>query len=172
MSILTQALETLLKDYWEEYPSTSKVWCWKSFRNFYIPPEESIIIENTMSLRSFSLSSSKDKLIWMGSKTREYNSKDGYNYLSQCKIQTLKLLPTLLCWHPLCLPKTGTFTWLQVQKKILTTDKIKRIGYEGPSRCPLCKATEENPNYIFLQCDYSHIIWTWFYKRMNLYLMK
>ena len=64
MSILTKALGTFLKDYWEEDPSTSKGWRWKYFKNFNIPLEELAIIENILSIRSFSLSSSKDMLVW------------------------------------------------------------------------------------------------------------
>ena len=38
----------------------------------------------------------------------------------------------------------------------------------NPSRSPLCEAYKEYPDHIFLHCQFSHRIWAWFYKKMNL----
>lgn len=39
--------------------------------------------------------------------------------------------------------------------KILTTERFRKMGFEGPSRCILCKAHEEIVDYLLLNCPFS-----------------
>ena len=96
-TILSQAIGTFLANYWEEDLSTTKGWKWKNLEIYDIPEEDLSILKASLSMRSFNLSSAKDKLVWIRYHTREYNVKDGYKHLSKHKSNTLKLLPLYLC---------------------------------------------------------------------------
>lgn len=65
-----------------------------------------------------------------------------------------------VCWHKLCLHKSNTFTWTTLQRKELTNDRFRRMGYKRPSRCKLCISGEEDVNHLFLSCPYTQECWT------------
>ena len=48
-----------------------------------------------------------------------------------------------LCWNKDMLPKVGAFAWLAYNGRILTVERLRKIGIIGPSRCPLCEKNEE-----------------------------
>jgi hypothetical protein len=47
-------------------------------------------------------------------------------------------------WSHKSIPKIDMFTWTMAHKSILTSENLRRRGWQGPSRCPLCM-TEEKP---------------------------
>ena len=64
-----------------------------------------------------------------------------------------------LCWNNSCLPKAGTFMWLAGNEKILSGDRMMKMGLLGPFRCCLCKKEEETVDHMLLNCEYSQEIW-------------
>lgn len=100
-------------------------------------------------------------LVWDGSKSGEYNTKDGYRLLIKKKLWSKSNLPLSLCWDKNCLPKVGLFTWISLQKKILIANRFTKMGFEGPSRCLLCEREEESAHQILLNCDFANDCWKW-----------
>lgn len=64
-----------------------------------------------------------------------------------------------LCWYKENLPKEGDFAWLAYNGRILIVERLKRIGINGPSRCPLCEKNEETIDHLLVQCHYAKKCW-------------
>ena len=62
-------------------------------------------------------------------------------------------------WKYPSIPKIDIFTWQVLHNSILTNDNLKRKGWAGPSRCPLCKNAEENADHLFIACDFTQETW-------------
>ena len=57
------------------------------------------------------------------------------------------------------IPKVDIFIWTLLHNNILTSDNLKRKGWEGPSRCPLCNQAEETTEQLLFICDFSKEVW-------------
>jgi hypothetical protein len=55
--------------------------------------------------------------------------------------------------------KIKLFIWLAAENKILTWDNLQQRGWEGPSRCHLCKQDTENINHLFIHCSFTKSVW-------------
>lgn len=117
--------------------------------------------------REVTLKNRSDILIWMGSSTRKYLVKEGYNSIIRDKNMDNIDIPLNLCWNKACLPKAGMFLWVALQNRILTADRFNKLGFEGPSRCPLCENHFEDVNHILLNCPFSQECWNWFYQSLG-----
>ena len=102
-----------------------------------------------------------DKLIWAASKDGRYNVKNGYKAIIQSQRWEEEYTPLKLCWDSSCLPKTGFFLWTASQDRILTTDRLRKLGIEGPSRCVLCNNDNEDNNHLLYKCSYTQKCWEW-----------
>jgi len=51
------------------------------------------------------------------------------------------------------------FVWTLAHRSILAGENLRRRGWEGPSRCPLCTQEEENSDHLLLQCAYAKEVW-------------
>jgi hypothetical protein len=52
------------------------------------------------------------------------------------------------------------FAWNLTHNSILTFSNLKKRGWEGPSRCPFCRANEENTEHLLFECGYSREVWS------------
>ena len=41
----------------------------------------------------------------------------------------------------------------------MTSDNLKRKGWEWPSRCSLCNHAEETTKHLFISCDFTKEVW-------------
>jgi ribonuclease HI/exonuclease III len=101
----------------------------------------------------------KDELGW-GRKAQMYSTAEGYNTLSA--IPTALPNPALwkAVWNYKSIPKIDIFIWTLAHKSIPTGENLKRRGWEGPFRCPLCCQEEETMDHLLLNCNYSKAVWT------------
>jgi hypothetical protein len=51
------------------------------------------------------------------------------------------------------------FVWTMAHRGILTGENLRRRGWEGPHRCPLCLQEEETTDHLLLSCVYSKEVW-------------
>jgi ribonuclease HI/exonuclease III len=101
----------------------------------------------------------KDKRGW-GTPTMNYTAGAGY--------KTALNLPWVpphpgrwqALWNFPSIPKVDHFAWTLTHNCILTFSNLKKRGWEGPSRCPLCRANEENTEHLLLECGYSREVWS------------
>ena len=61
--------------------------------------------------------------------------------------------PWKLIWNSLVPLKVSfLFVWEVRWGKFLTTENLKKRGFQLASRCPLCSEAEENLNHLLLHC--------------------
>jgi hypothetical protein len=114
-------------------------WKWKSLSNLNIPINDRTKLEGILQDRKINLNNKDDKLRWALSNDGTYKVKEGYKLILNSQRREEISIPMNLCWDPAILPKAGIFLWAALQNSILTADRIKKMGFEGPSRCILCK---------------------------------
>ncbi|XP_059070798.1 uncharacterized protein LOC131860404 [Cryptomeria japonica] len=146
-----------------------RVWRWKQFDNLGLPTHEVKELVKALQHRKITLGKEEDGVIWAGTKSGRYSTKEGYNTLSEQGHTTAKDILLKICWDKRCLPKAGLYAWLALHNKLLTTDLFRKMGYEGPSKCSLCEKVEESINHLLLTCEYSYNCWSWLRKQLNWY---
>ena len=114
-----------------------------------------------------SIKNREDKLIWAASKDGIYKVKEGYKLITNSQRWEASTLPINLCWDAIGLHKVGMFLWAAMQMRIVTTDRIKKMGFDGPSRCILCKESEENAKHLLYLCKYTQECWRWLHYKLN-----
>ena len=70
-----------------------------------------------------------------------------------------KTAPCKLLWNNLVPPKVSFFAWEVWWEKILTTEHLKKRGFQLTSRCPLSGKAEENPNHLLIHCPSVWSLW-------------
>jgi hypothetical protein len=101
--------------------------------------------------------------------TISWTGGDGSGHL---KVKNVYLALTLGCWKPIKdswrlriwkddYPlKLKLFAWILTENKLLMWDKLQARGWEGPSRCILCKTANESTLHVFFHCPFVRAIWT------------
>ena len=79
----------------------------------------------------------------------------------------IKNLPPYIFCDPTCLLKACIFLWVALQKIILTKDKFTKMGFEGPSRCPLCKKESKTFEHLLYDRPIAKNCWYWLCKKLN-----
>lgn len=67
------------------------------------------------------------------------------------------------------MPNSRFFLWLASQNRIVTTDRIHKLGFKGPSRCILCKHDNENVDHLLYRCPFSQVCWDWLRQSLGWY---
>ena len=87
--------------------------------------------------------------------------KNGYKAPIHSKKRDKVDIPLKLYWNSTYLPNVGLFLWLNFQNRILTIDKLFKLGFHSPSRCVLCNQNCEDSNNLLFNCPFSQICWEW-----------
>ncbi|XP_074301566.1 uncharacterized protein LOC141632967 [Silene latifolia] len=58
-------------------------------------------------------------------------------------------------WLRYNVPKWSFTVWLQQQQRLLTLDRLGRMGMEVPTECFLCGTTPETHSHLFTECVYA-----------------
>jgi hypothetical protein len=100
----------------------------------------------------------KDERGW-GRNARAYTTAEGYQLFNN--VPTAMPNPTLwkAIWQSNSLPKIDLFIWTLAHKSIQTGENLRRHGWEGPFRCPLCLHAEETTDHLLLNCGFSKEVW-------------
>jgi ribonuclease HI len=101
----------------------------------------------------------KDKRGW-GSPTGNYTATTGYKAALNIPWVPSNPGPWKAIWNFPSIPKIDHFAWTLTHNSILTFDNLKKRGWEGPSRCPLCRSQEETPEHLLLECEFSKKVWS------------
>jgi ribonuclease HI len=100
----------------------------------------------------------KDKIGW-GHHAGPYTTAAGYSHLAS----TPHVPPDPVIWKAIwtvkSLPKIDMFVWTVAQKGVLSGENLRKRGWEGPSRCPLCLQEEESMNHLLLVCPFASEVW-------------
>jgi hypothetical protein len=102
----------------------------------------------------------EDELLWIGGdNSRSLTVKN--TYLALLSTQGLSRIGgwRQVVWKWDIQLKIKLFIWLAAENKILTWDNLQQRGWEGPSRCQLCKQDTENINHLFIHCSFTKSVW-------------
>jgi len=101
---------------------------------------------------------SKDKRGW-GSGTGKFSASAGYSAILERPWAPPNPGPWKFIWNYPSIPKIDLFIWQLLHNSILTSENLRRKGWAGPSRCPLCRNAEENADHLFTACDFTLEVW-------------
>ncbi|XP_075083705.1 uncharacterized protein LOC142167450 [Nicotiana tabacum] len=65
-------------------------------------------------------------------------------------------------------PKAKFIMWLQLQDKLLTTDRLAKWGIALDLECVMFHTQPESRNHLFMDCDFTRAVWN----RILLWLQK
>lgn len=57
-------------------------------------------------------------------------------------------------------PKWKFIVYLAVQRKLMTKDRLRGLGYVEEVTCELCNKEEESIDHLFFSCSYTSQLWT------------
>lgn len=111
------------------------------------------------------LTDCEDSLVWKGSSTRYFSVNSAYKSLMG-NAHFGRSWPWKLKGK---YTHKGAMVWLVARKACLTDEKLKRRGYQLPSRCYLCGKEAEHNSHLFLHCIVTSQLWHIFLNivRMN-----
>ncbi|WVZ90348.1 LOW QUALITY PROTEIN: hypothetical protein U9M48_036657, partial [Paspalum notatum var. saurae] len=64
-----------------------------------------------------------------------------------------------LIWQALAPPKSKFFSWLAIQNRIWTCDRLQACGWDNAGQCPLCHHSPESGIHLFAECRFARCIW-------------
>ncbi|XP_020262713.1 uncharacterized protein LOC109838703 [Asparagus officinalis] len=62
-------------------------------------------------------------------------------------------------WDGLQIPKHSFILWLVAQSRLLTQDRLCRMGIISSNQCALCSNNLETCSHLFFECQYSATVW-------------
>lgn len=62
-------------------------------------------------------------------------------------------------WFAQATPKFSFMTWLAIQNRLSTLDRISSWDQSVDTTCILCRNGQETRNYLFFECSFSSSIW-------------
>ncbi|XP_074318491.1 uncharacterized protein LOC141655304 [Silene latifolia] len=87
--------------------------------------------------------------LWLGS-SDDYTIKAGYNWWRQSLPRRWKI-----CWNSMNVPRTSFIFWAVKLGRLLTRDRLARMGGDPDMTCYLCHNATENHNHLFFRCSFS-----------------
>ncbi|XP_074291513.1 uncharacterized protein LOC141618312 [Silene latifolia] len=87
-----------------------------------------------------------------GMEDKEYTIQAGYNWLAPA---LEKVVWAPLVWLRLVVSKHNFITWLAVQSRLLTRDRLSSMGICCDIRCLLCGEATKTHFHLFFECIYS-----------------
>lgn len=154
-----------VRDYIEFDPSNPCTCKWKYFNFLQVPSQIKAFLKLELDKRHVFLSNKQDEIIWIKSKSGEYNVKDGYASLANVNHRIY--VPLKFCWGPHVLPKAGPFSWLAIKDRILTGTRLDRLGIINLFPCVMCGKTFESTNHLLPSCDFAQICWYWLLNQLG-----
>lgn len=109
-------------------------------------------------LTALSLNSNEDRYTWnLSNSSGQFSTGQVY--------RELKHHSPIVPWHkavwsPRGIPRQNFLTWLLVQNRCPTRDRLLSWGLSTDPLCMLCNAATESRDHIFFHCPYSWNIWT------------
>lgn len=127
--------------------------------NWRLPPARS---EAQLQLHSYlttiELTTDQDYYEWEidGQVYSSFKTGTIYDYLTEYK-------PDVpwhsVVWFSRALLRHSFYTWLVIQNRNPTRDRLLQWGLQGDDRCLLCNAAQESRDHLYFGCNYSFDLW-------------
>ncbi|XP_074313629.1 uncharacterized protein LOC141648813 [Silene latifolia] len=83
---------------------------------------------------------------------QDYTIRKGYNWLGPT---SKKVVWSKFVWVKEAIPKHSFIGWLVAQNRLLTRDRLKKMGIIEDETCPLCGTLPESHHHLFFSCIFS-----------------
>ncbi|XP_074291895.1 uncharacterized protein LOC141618709 [Silene latifolia] len=87
-----------------------------------------------------------------------YKISDGYNWLTQHDMDRVPWFKSV--WNKFIIPKHSFILWLLNQERLLTLDRLVKMGITQQTSCFLCGIHAENHRQLFQECVYARQCYT------------
>ncbi|XP_074304355.1 uncharacterized protein LOC141639064 [Silene latifolia] len=117
---------------------------------YYAPPDSSWIwkkITHTIQALKHAYADNR----WLDSDS-PYTAQSGYEWL---RTKHSKVGWRFLCWNTMNVPKTSFIFWAFMHKRLLTKDRMARMGFTADLICDICASSNEDHDHLFYSCAYS-----------------
>lgn len=148
-------------------PLTGKV-IWKTPSTSLLSNQQSNLFSKSLNERVVYLSSKPNRIVWSASKVGSYSVKEGYAVLAQYKYSIEPPHAFSFCWNNKILPKAGSFAWMALHNRILTSDHLVKLNIVDPFKCPLCDVKFEIVDHLFVQCIVANQCWNFIKNKLQL----
>lgn len=108
------------------------------------------------SVQNITLNDQPDAITWRWSANGEYSAKTAY--LAQFRGSYCTFQPAAI-WRAQTEGKHRFFTWLLLQQRILTADRLLARNWPCNPVCPLCQVELETATHLCLQCPFALQVW-------------
>ncbi|RAL52378.1 hypothetical protein DM860_007235 [Cuscuta australis] len=89
----------------------------------------------------------------------EFTLKKGYNVVRDTGNTQISYK---FAWQKLQIPQIRVFQWKVFNEILPFPQLLRKLGYQLPSQCPLCKNHETSTNHTLLHCHFSSRYWNFF----------
>eukprot|EP00252_Welwitschia_mirabilis_P008109 TRINITY_DN19815_c0_g4_i1.p1 TRINITY_DN19815_c0_g4~~TRINITY_DN19815_c0_g4_i1.p1 ORF type:complete len:116 (+),score=12.48 TRINITY_DN19815_c0_g4_i1:563-910(+) len=72
-------------------------------------------------------------------------------------------------WGRLTQPRHSFVAWLAMQERLITKDRLLKIGIGADQGCVLCGLMDENTSHLFFSCTFLSVVWNEMSQFMLLY---
>ncbi|GJX66938.1 RNA-directed DNA polymerase, eukaryota, reverse transcriptase zinc-binding domain protein [Tanacetum coccineum] len=111
----------------------------------------------------------EDTAVWISGNGHEKNFKISNVW------KDMNWNETKVEWHPLVwfaqsIPRHAFVTWLAIQKRLMTQDKLMIWRPNEDLKCALCSKYNDSHNHLFFTCEFSKEVWRELLKLLNVRL--
>lgn len=127
--------------------------------NWVLPPARSELLVNLQSyLTTIQITDGHDSYEWWfnGILRHSYGTGEVYKFLKE---HGPKVTWDKVVWNYAGIPRNQFLCWLFVLNRCPTRDMILNWGLSTYPRCLLCNLESESRNHLFVECNFSWIIW-------------
>ncbi|WVZ49513.1 hypothetical protein U9M48_000862 [Paspalum notatum var. saurae] len=106
-----------------------------------------------------------DQYRWKLSSLGVYSSKTAYRAMF---VGSIMFSPWKRIWKSWVPPNCKLFTWLAINNRCWTSDRLAKRGLPHQPACPFCDQDGESIHHILTACVFSREVWTWVLWKLNL----
>eukprot|EP00253_Pinus_taeda_P014954 PITA_14954 len=151
---------THVRDYWKaDNPEESwRIWIDLMEWDRELSQDQKEAYRKEVESRKIKARNGRDILRWGNSMKGSFTTKEAY-FLTSSQTGNEENPDWKIIWERNWWPKVSIFIWLASENKILTWDRIKKKGFNGPSRCCLCNSDGETRNHLLINCPFAKTLW-------------
>lgn len=128
-------------DFWTYNPSANCSWYWRKL----------VKVRETMKL-GFDPNTNA----WLDG-SGQYTAAKGYEWL---RPKQGRVLWYHVVWHKYKIPKCSFITWLTLNERLLSKDRLLKLGQVVDQVCVLCNQANETIPHLFFACEFTKEICT------------